>query len=281
MATIRESITGINTLLSSLTWKDKVLYNVEKVRELYGSVYSSTIWSDLREKYNLLKETMATDTDDWTFVSESLLWLLYLLNLLSKENKKEEKGEVLLSISDQKTLSSLAQFLSVLGLYTNLDPFVGMATTKTPPIKRTDLPVAIREERLYKTLVVLVKCIKNPLLTSILLPELLTNIIAGLLQINYKPTSSLSISEKAWSREVFVYLLKNIPLPLIVRELLAIQSTIRKVGGGGGGQQMSWLRRGCGVLLSQVLMERNGVQFVLRGIFEASTGNTQGIASCT
>ena len=84
--------------------------------------------------------------------------------------------------------------------------------------------------------------------------------------------------------EMLQRLLTRTYQPLVVKELLVLQSTcagikVRAASGGAapskcqsGGNNLKWLRRACGQLLSGRLMSKNGVRSVLEGIIEVTTG---------
>ena len=98
--------------------------------------------------------------------------------------------------------------------------------------------------------------------------------------------------------EALQQLLDRVYQPLVIRELLTLQGmpsadstrppqaqkrdgSRGKLGTTEGGTKVSgsgriksprWLQKACGQLLSACLMKKNGVQHVLRGIFEATSG---------
>ena len=106
----------------------------------------------------------------------------------------------------------------------------------------------------------------------------------------------LTTMQKEWCLEKLTFLLNKTHQPLIVRELLNLQgpspksprmahSKMKRVKGSGGGNSMctgptknpsvttpKWLQRVCGKLLSERLMQKNGVHSTLIGIFDAIGG---------
>ena len=94
----------------------------------------------------------------------------------------------------------------------------------------------------------------------------------------------LHATEKEWCREELGRLLGELHQPLVVRELLSVQGAPGKPAGtsktkreGERKQQAisatpRWLRSACGRLLSERLMQKDGVRKVLLGIFDAMAG---------
>ena len=106
----------------------------------------------------------------------------------------------------------------------------------------------------------------------------------------------LTVTQQEWCVATLKELLSRVYQPLVVKELLVLQGmplqtpsaaaaipqpsssqmsgspqqTVRR--SGGRVRSPKWLQRACGELLSECLMRRNGVQHVLRGIFEATSG---------
>lgn len=107
---------------------------------------------------------------------------------------------------------------------------------------------------------------------------------------------SLSVEEKEQCEEALQELLNRVYQPLVVRELLVLQGmpamgpgphskpkSSTRIGAAAPGQGVTkakvrsprWLQKACGQLLSERLIQRNGVQSVLRGIFEATAGKAE------
>ena len=105
----------------------------------------------------------------------------------------------------------------------------------------------------------------------------------------------ISVAERESCFEILRKLLSRVYQPLVVRELLALQRAagleasphlepqpsseaarpklpVGRVRGDSGGRakgkERQWLLKACGQLLSERLMQQNGVVFVLQGIFE-------------
>ena len=115
--------------------------------------------------------------------------------------------------------------------------------------------------------------------------------------LDYGPRA-ISAVEREYCVEALQQLLDRVYQPLVIRGLLMMQGmpsmesaippqahggpgTSATTGGGakvpGSSLKKSprWLQKACGQLLSACLMKKNGVQHVLRGIFEATSGKIQ------
>ena len=94
---------------------------------------------------------------------------------------------------------------------------------------------------------------------------------------------AIAESDRAWCEKALDGLLDRVHQPVVVRELLCLQSggaPKTRSGGTRGGEEgresaknLRWLQRACGRLLSERLMKKNGVQSVLRGILDAMAGD--------
>lgn len=82
----------------------------------------------------------------------------------------------------------------------------------------------------------------------------------------------VKIQEREKCMEVLQKLLVNTYQPLVVKELLALQSLVARCTGEMERPRLKWLQKSCGQLLSERLMHKNGVQNVLNGIFESTAG---------
>ncbi|XP_052233496.1 transport and Golgi organization protein 6 homolog isoform X2 [Dreissena polymorpha] len=98
-----------------------------------------------------------------------------------------------LSFSEQKVVKSCLQFVVCLGLCVNLEPGVGIPlharSSFSPLVKSTDDTSVFNEERkesqLFQCVQVLMACVFNSALGTILLTEHLVDILAALLQLNH------------------------------------------------------------------------------------------------
>ena len=89
---------------------------------------------------------------------------------------------------------------------------------------------------------------------------------------------ALSELQREWCMEELSGLLNRLHQPLVVRELLSLQGVPGKSSSAGKGNKggrpatPKWLRGACGRLLSERLMQKDGVRKVLLGIFDAMPG---------
>ena len=185
------------------------------------------------------------------FVPEGLSLLLVLnetLHTLHEEDKRspapEERGvqplapKSLLSISDQKAVHSLVQFVVSLGVFPYLiPPLDGLLLMRLGHAKMVEKCSKAtssdeRAQNLYKSCRVLVQCFENPVLGPNLISQHLSDVLVALLQICYAPREGSvektdsrpeSVSEREWCTSALHKLLSKTYQPLVVRELLAIQ----------------------------------------------------------
>ncbi|XP_009195021.1 transport and Golgi organization protein 6 homolog isoform X2 [Papio anubis] len=245
----------------------------------------------------------------WSFTSETLLLLLCLKETMlllaanfnpGKPNPRTpEVAPALspdaLSISQQKTVQFVLQFVVTLGICPYLMPGVGV-----PLRYRTEFGAVVQDvvcldaapdatRRLYTSCRALLNVAQHTSLGSLIFCHHFGDIAAGLCQLGFCPTKRklltaaeevLTEEERTLSRGALRDMLDQVYQPLAVRELLILQ--------GGPPQSCTdvktqlrcrapaWLRRLCGQLLSERLMRPNGVQAVVRGILEGAGGAAGG-----
>ena len=160
-----------------------------------------------------------------------------------------------------------------------------------------------RAWHLYKCCSVLVQCSDQPSLKAAIFPTHLIDVISGLLQICYGPlddcgmlpsnrsptkytspadikppmvTNSnhsiacISVDQREESGEILKRLLDKMYPPLVISQLLTLQSIACTAT-----DNCEWAVKGCGRLLSRQLMRPNGVQ----ALIEATFSNVRGIVS--
>ncbi|XP_011907094.1 PREDICTED: transport and Golgi organization protein 6 homolog isoform X1 [Cercocebus atys] len=245
----------------------------------------------------------------WSFTSETLLLLLCLKETMlllaanfnpGKPNPRTpEVAPALspdaLSISQQKTVQFVLQFVVTLGICPYLMPGVGV-----PLRYRTEFGAVVQDvvcldaapdatRRLYTSCRALLNVAQHTCLGSLIFCHHFGDIAAGLCQLGFCPTKRklltpaeevLTEEERTLSRGALRDMLDQVYQPLAVRELLILQ--------GGPPQSCTdvktqlrcrapaWLRRLCGQLLSERLMRPNGVQAVVRGILEGAGAGAAG-----
>ncbi|XP_038169225.1 transport and Golgi organization protein 6 homolog isoform X2 [Arvicola amphibius] len=245
----------------------------------------------------------------WSFTSQTLLLLLCLKETMTHlvanfspgtpNPKTPEAAPALspdtLSVSQQKTVQSVLQFVVTLGVCPYLLPGVGV------PLKhRTEFGAVVQDvvrleaaphatRRLYTCCRVLLDLAQHASLGSLIFCRHFGDIAAGLCQLGFCPTKRkppapveevLTEEERVLSRGALRDILDQVYQPLAVRELLILQGgppqSCPDVKTQLRCQAPAWLRRLCGQLLSERLMRPNGVQAVVRGILEGAGAGAAG-----
>ncbi|XP_019310991.2 transport and Golgi organization protein 6 homolog isoform X3 [Panthera pardus] len=269
------------------------------------------------KKLKLLRDEIANKAEwpqnsvdvTWSFTSQTLLLLLCLKETMIRlaadfspgkpSLRTPEAAPALspdtLSISQQKTVQSVLQFVVTFGVCPYLVPGVGV------PLRcRTAFGAVVQDvvclsappdatRRLYTSCRVLLNIAHHTSLGSLIFCRHFGDIAAGLCQLGFCPTKRkplkpeeevLTEEERTFSREALRDILDQVYQPLAVRELLILQ--------GGPPQSCTdektqvrcrapaWLRRLCGQLLSERLMKPSGVQAVVRGILEGAGAGAAG-----
>ena len=159
---------------------------------------------------------------------------------------------------------------------------------------------------LYKCCTVLVQCNDQPSLKAAIFPPHLIDVVSALLQICYGPldncdvlpsnilpsntkytspadikppmvtnsnqsTGCISVEHREDSNEILQKLLDKMYPPLVISQLLTLQSIARTAAD----HYCEWAVKGCGRLLSRRLMKPHGVQ----ALIEATFSNVRGIVS--
>ncbi|XP_053305344.1 transport and Golgi organization protein 6 homolog [Spea bombifrons] len=279
-------------LLNSPEWK--------ALGDLRDKVLAESKW--LEECSELAPES------HWRFTLEALLLLLCLKEVMiavaasftpPKPNlRTPEAAPALspdtLSISQQKSVQSVLQFVVSMGICPYLLPGIGLPLQQRSEfgalvhrMVSCDVPI-IRTRRLYICCTTLLEVSRHPSLGSLLLTNHLGDLMAGLCQLGFCPTKAkteqntseklkeLTESERVRCKEALRGLLDQVYQPLVVRELLILQGGPKQGTSPGVSAKVlrapapAWLRRLIGQLLSERLMKPNGVQAVVRGILEGA-----------
>ncbi|XP_014446491.1 LOW QUALITY PROTEIN: transport and Golgi organization protein 6 homolog [Tupaia chinensis] len=290
LATLKSNLSALeDKFLKDLQWK--------KLELLRNDIASKAKWPQ-----NSVDIT-------WSFTSQTLLLLLCLKETMihlaagfnpNKPNPRTPEAAPALSpdtlsISQQKTVQSVLQFIVTLGVCPYLMPGVGV-----PLRYRTEFGAVVQDvvnldaapnasRRLYTSCMALLSIAQHASLGSLIFCRHFGDIAAGLCQLGFCPTKTkpptpaeevLTGEERTLSRETLRNILDQVYQPLAVRELLILQ--------GGPPQSCAdvktqlrcrtpaWLRRLCGQLLSERLMRPSGVQAVVRGILEGAGAGAAG-----
>ncbi|KAM7002325.1 transport and Golgi organization protein 6 homolog [Tautogolabrus adspersus] len=213
-----------------------------------------------------------------------------------------------LSVAQQKTLGAALQFVVSLGLCPYLAPGVGVplgcrsafwATVEKLVCTGT---VVVRRRRLLTTTKVLLKLAELSALATLVFTRHLGDVMAALCHLGYQPqraegggtekdkVQDLSAEEGQMCKKALKSLLGKVYQPIVIKELLILQggpTQSAAVGSSAGsssraarGSAPAWLRRLCGQLLSERLMQPNGVQAVVRAILGGGTGGESDWKKC-
>lgn len=243
-------------------------------------------------------------------------------------NQQNKLSADALSINGQKTVLACVQFIVSLGIYPNLLPGVGIPVEKRTGffelIKGTGKTFR-SELHLYECLDVLLDCIKHPSLGTVILSRHLGDMLTGLIQLCNAPQScyensnsqvsepltvtnsngknppdipkqhqlnTISETQRQKCKSELQRLLDRVYQPLIIKELLMIQSGMKQKSRGkimdkkqGSKNEQTlrsdnpkecatpvWFVETCGKMLSERVMKPNGVQAVLRAVLETTAG---------
>ncbi|XP_026143171.1 transport and Golgi organization protein 6 homolog isoform X2 [Carassius auratus] len=280
---------------------------LEEARKLLEEVRRDITW-------------VCSDTDDltWSFVQECLLLLLCLARHLNHLLKAFHQNPTapnpatpeaapplppdVLSVAQQKTLGIVLQFVVTLGLCPYLAPGVGVAlglrsafgAAVEGAIRHDVAPAG--ERRLLITTNVLLEVSALSSLATPVFTRHLGDIMAALCQLGYRPkrpeedstnsNKGLTVEERKSCKEALHNLLGKVYQPIVIKELLVLQGGPKQASSGSRGagkaltQAPAWLRRLCGQLLSDRLMQPQGVQAVVRAILEGTGGGDSDWRKC-
>uniref|UniRef100_H3CNZ9 Transport and golgi organization 6 homolog (Drosophila) n=1 Tax=Tetraodon nigroviridis TaxID=99883 RepID=H3CNZ9_TETNG len=270
---------------------------LQQVRRLRQDVMAEARW-------------LSSSTGDvpWEFVQECLVLLLALARHLSAEVERFERSAPsrpasqapplspdVLSVTQQKTLASALQFVVSLGLCPYLAPGVG-----APLAHRSAFGASVQKlccgrvreprRRLFTTATVLLEFAELPSLAAAVFTRHLNDLMAALCQLGYQRETveslELSAEERHTCREALRRLLANSYQPAVIQELLLLQNGPRQQKKPGfcdlivsavsvlspcRAEAPAWLRRLCGQLLSERLMQPSGVHAVVRAVLGPGT----------
>uniref|UniRef100_A0A3B4BIW1 Uncharacterized protein n=1 Tax=Periophthalmus magnuspinnatus TaxID=409849 RepID=A0A3B4BIW1_9GOBI len=235
----------------------------------------------------------AVDNDPiWAYVQECLLLLLALTRHLSLELdlfkqtpqpvnivRTPESAPPLppdvLSVTQQKTLTTALQFVVSLGVCPYLAPGVGV-----PLVHRSAFGAVVEkliqngtnkilgDQHLLTITNVLLKMTVLSSLATLVFTQHLGDLLAALCQLGYQPPKkeweTFEEGKRKMCRDNLKSLLGKVYQPIVIKELLILQ------GPKAQGRTPAWLRRLCGQLLSERLMQPHGVQAVVRAILEGT-----------
>ncbi|KAG7333282.1 hypothetical protein KOW79_003417 [Hemibagrus wyckioides] len=255
-----------------------------------------------------------TEDSTWSFVQECLLLLLclarHLTRLVEAFNRDSSPAVPnprvpeaapplppdVLSVAQQKTLGTVLQFLVTLGLCPYLVPGVGVSlvlrsafgVTVEAAVRRDVAPPC--ERRLLITTTVFLEVASLSSLATLVFTRHLGDLMAALCQLGYRPhrpegdgvenNKGLTVEERKTCKQELRGLLGRVYQPIAIKELLVLQGGPKAAPGSRLPQAPPWLRRLCGQLLSERLMQPHGVQAVVRAILEGSGGGDSDWRKC-
>ncbi|XP_048828666.1 transport and Golgi organization protein 6 homolog [Brienomyrus brachyistius] len=206
-----------------------------------------------------------------------------------------------LSVAQQRTVGAALQFVVTLGLCPYLSPGVGVALERRSAFGATVIEAVSRtvapppDRRLLVTILALLELSETSSLGTLLLTRHMGDIMAGLCQLGYHPrrpegdtseaNKGVTMEERLACRKALQNLLQKVYQPIVIKELLILQGGPKQAQSavpGGGVPRTAlapappWLRRLCGQLLSERLMQPKGVQAVVRAILEGAGAGPAG-----
>ncbi|XP_055790317.1 transport and Golgi organization protein 6 homolog [Salvelinus fontinalis] len=210
-----------------------------------------------------------------------------------------------LSVAQQKTLGAALQFVVSLGLCPYLALGVGVPLGRRSAFGKLVEGLVchdvapVPERRLLTTTAVLLElCVLSSLATMVYTRHL-GDVMAALCQLGYRPhrpekgttkeEKEISKEERKNCRKALQKLLGKVYQPIVIKELLILQGGPKQAPPGPGtsggnrsplSQAPPWLRRLCGQVLSERLMQPNGVQSVVRAILEGGAGGESDWRKC-
>ncbi|XP_008309635.1 transport and Golgi organization protein 6 homolog [Cynoglossus semilaevis] len=218
-----------------------------------------------------------------------------------------------LSVAQQRTLGAALQFVVSLGLCPYLSPGVGVSLRSrsafgamVEKLIRGGSASRAAEQRLHTTTSVLLQVSQLSSLATTIFTQHLGDLMAALCQLGYRPRGrnpeqqqrqeqkDLSPEDRKSCQDALRNLLGRVHQPIVIKELLILQGGARQSSGSNGsaalgsaalgsaalGSAPAWLRRLCGRLLSERLVQPSGVQAVVRAILEGGTGGDSDWRKC-
>ncbi|KAM6926735.1 transport and Golgi organization protein 6 homolog isoform 2-T2 [Lycodopsis pacificus] len=211
-----------------------------------------------------------------------------------------------LGVAQQQTLGAALQFVVSLGLCPYLAAGVGVSLGRRSAfgamvdqlVHGGAVPAAGR--RLLTTTNILLQLAELSCLATLVFTRHLGDVLAALCQLGYQPRRAersgteegkmqeLSAEECQMCKEALKGLQGKVYQPMIIKELLILQGPKQSAGGSSRGSSSravlrpapTWLKRLCGQLLSERLMQPHGVQAVVRAILEGGTGGDSDWRKC-
>lgn len=248
----------------------------------------SCVDCDIGQNLSLSKESCYDDTV-WKFLKICLRLLLSLSEITKRyhENLKESDpgGPNFFGVNDEMTITGVIELITALGIIPNFSPGVGLPfKSKTCDFGRSTRK-SFNPRKLYLILKAIFVILENKTLSSVILSKLCSDLIAALIQLKFTPAKlldstsincqcsefgrplcspKLCVHEVSWCETQLNRLLTQTYQPLIVKELLRLQSCCRS----SGNRSCGWFLRALGQFLSHCVLQKDGVVTVIRGILD-------------
>ena len=206
-------------------WQERLVHNTTAVHQLltrdeYSSVRErlSSVWKE-KLPTCLPSDAESDAHSQWSYVLEGLSLLLCLKELLIEAGnqyqceRESAAPRALLSVSDNKVMRTLLQFIVTLGLYPYLLPGVGLPLSlrsNNPDESVTKVDSMVRERRAWHLYIAVVKVLvevteesASLIMSSIIFSTAFSDMLSALVQVCFappeKPTSNLSLSSTVHS----------------------------------------------------------------------------------
>eukprot|EP00794_Sanderia_malayensis_P012320 gene12320-13591_t len=298
---IRTKLENFNNLGQSQF--DKEVEGNEENKAYYklymNDVYSTRckICCEQMETKNCKKLKELHDSEEFALLCIGILMKLndLLANKSVDRNRDEPIEDQCLGVKDQKFVTAALQFIVCLAILPNLYPGVSV-----PLSERSGLSQLFEESKDGKDInePILLLCLENlcflgksKVIGPLIYTKFLGDLIGTLIQIGFqKPLSSTKTvktetcgdddlksnkqclvcqHEREWCRNELNNLVSRVYQPLVIKELLLLQRPMRTATQ----KSPKWLRQICGKLLSERLLQKNGVHCVISTILEGCNLN--------
>ena len=296
LQTMKQLIAISSTSESSRGILERLSHNLTKIRILTEKNGLEDKLRSKKNEYGL--RTLPEDESlnvQWNVVIEALA----LLALLPSTEDTPPTGPStappgLLSVGEEQAVGGVLQLVSLFGTYPYLSKGVGLSLKmrSKSEVEVAKAPYSLSKSNwfLYKCVRVLLHCTEHHTLAPLILSSVLRcDILTALIQLVYTPKDPLhNVAEDGqeppdcflkaddldWCEQQLPLFKARLHPPMFVKDLLVLQGPLPSKGCMRGQTPTpKWFRNACGQLLSEKLMEQNGLEAVIRGVFDDSSGN--------
>lgn len=266
---------------SLLKFLNSVSATENNVSDLCRSQVDQTC-ADLKQEFsallNSLREIGLINADD-----NSVQWKYVLLNFyLLRQLQTCLTDNDIFSVQESGKLKTAFRNMCYLGIFCNLQPNLPLyKKIDDDDLVTLERPELIRYHRLTSTLNGLICFIKCLQFRSLIIPDILKAILAGLYQVVYcplkKPSDALDTSKFAMSKDLYDSLLKDrdifkqhfeyfrtsIYRPIYVRETMLLVND----------KTPMWFKIAVSSNLTSILRSKNGVQSIAAAMLDGATND--------